>query len=696
MRSIADRILKYRKTILIGFFMLCIASVFLMTGVRINYDLSEYLPDSTPSTLALEQMRKSFGSDLPNMRVIVPDLSIAQALELKNRLGEIEGIKSVLWLDDVTDIRIPLEMVDDDIKGAWYKDGAALFSICIRGEETGNTIKSVRDLIGPRGLVSGAAVNMEETRKTTMSEVAQIALFVIPIGFIILLIATDSWLEPVLFTLTIGVAILLNEGTNFFLREVSFVTRATGAILQLAVSMDYAVFLSHRYSQSRKEHNSDIEAMKHAMVKSFPAIASSAFTTVLGFLALTLMKFKLGPDMGIVLAKGILLSYVSVMVLLPVLCVFFTGLLDKTRHRSLMPKFSGFSKTVIKICRPLAIVICLLLLPAFLAQSRNDFLFGDAGMHSEESKVMREAKAISEIFGESMQMVLLVKEGEAAREALLAEELSKIDSVKDVVSYATTVGNHIPSEFLQAGVRNSFRSGGYSRFIVEVATNNESERAFTAVEQIRAKTQELYPNQYHLISESVINYDLKTTISSDNTRVNAAAIAAIGLVLLLTFRSLCLPLLLLLTIEGAIWINMSIPYFAGSSLNFVGYQIVSAVQLGATVDYGILFSQHYLDNRLSLNKAEAVQKSLADTSGTILTTASVLFASGQVLGIVSSNGIISELGVILGRGAAISAGMVMLFLPALLITFDSFILKTTFKIGRNPFHKVLKGKERQA
>jgi predicted RND superfamily exporter protein len=695
MRSIAGKILKYKKTVLIAFILLTSACALLMAGVTVNFNIEDYLPDSTPSTIALRQVEKSFGNDVPDMRVFVPGVTVTEALELKERLSEIKGVDSVMWLDDVFDVRIPLAIGDKKITELWYKDGTALFLLCTDELSQIETVEAVRKMIGPGGLVSGMAVNMAATRGATMDEVGKIALFVVPLGLIILMIATESWLEPLLFLAVIGVAILLNEGTNIFLGGISYVTRATSAILQLAVSMDYAIFLSHRYTGCRKEKTSDTEAMKTAMVKSFPAIAASAFTTVLGFLALTLMRFKIGSDMGFVLAKGVLLSYLSVTILLPVLCLLFTKLLDRTRHKSFMPKFSGFSRLVVKVCRPLAAVICLFLLPAFLAQDRNNFLYGSAGMHSEDSQIMRDSKAINDVFGENVQMVLLVNDGETAREAELTKELLNIGPVKSVVSYSNTVGQQVPFEFLQASRLSRFRVNGYSRLILDVATDDESDTAFLAVEQIRAKAQEYYPGRNYLVGQSVVNYDLKKTISADNIKVNTAAIIAIGLVILLTFHSLSLPVLLLLTIEGAIWINMSIPYFTGNSLNYMGYQIVSAVQLGATVDYGILYSQHYLDNRRIMPKREAAERSLRDTAGSILTTASILFASGEILGLISSNGIISELGLILGRGAAISAGMVMFFLPALLITFDKFVMTSIFEIHKLPENHKPKGvKER--
>lgn len=679
MNRISEAILKHRRIVLFGFFVAALISFFLMPFVNINYTLSDYLPEDAPSTAAFAVLEQSFAEDIPNVSIYIKDVTIPEAVEYKTRLTAVSGVESVLWLDDVIDVYRPLEMADQETVEAWYKDGGALFSVTVDTGDVVNTVESLRQIVGDRGVMAGEAVNLAASQGTVMGEMPKIMLFVVPLVLVILLISTSSWFEPLLFLITIGIAILINEGTNIIMGEISFVTRATSAILQLAVSMDYAVFLLHSFARFRQEGIELKQAMRSAMVKSFSAIAASAATTVLGFLVLTLMRFKIGPDMGIVLAKGILISFVSVVALLPVLALTTTRLMDRTHHRSLLPSFEKTGRIVARICIPLAVAVVLLIVPGYLAQSSNQFIYGSSGMHSEDSQIKKEANAINEVFGESVQMVLLVPDGEPADEVALGNALEKVQDVKTVVSYGSMVGTQIPDEFLTSEQVEQFRSGGYSRLILYVGTSDEGEEAFRAVEAVRQTAQQYYGDQYYLIGQSVVNYDLKETITGDNQLVTLAAVIAIGVVLLITFRSLSIPLLLLLTIEGAIWINLSVPYFIGDSMNYIGYQIISAVQLGATVDYGILFAQHYMDNRKTMNKTESVRLAVAGTAASILTPAMILAIAGTALGIVSSNGIISQMGAILGRGAVISAAMVLLFLPALLIIFDRIIQKTTLK-----------------
>lgn len=676
---IAESLLRHKKAILAISLLIAVISAVLMMAVNINYDLSDYLPESAPSTMALAAIEESFGNEIPNLNVYIPDVTIPEALEYKEKLKEVGGVGSVLWLDDVTDILKPLEMEDKDAVEAWYKDGGALFVLSVDTDNSTGIIYEIRKIAGEGCVMSGEAVNQAAVQSATMNEISKIMLYAIPIVLIILLIATNSWFEPVLFVMTIGAAILINEGTNVFFGEVSYITRASSAILQLAVSIDYAVFLLHSYARFRKDEALSVgDAMKKAMVYSFPAIAASAATTVFGFLALTLMKFKIGPDMGVVLAKGVFLSYICVMVLLPVLAVCTTKLMDKTRHRPLLPSFKGFSKWAVKICIPLAVVIVVLFVPSFLAQSRNEFLYGSSGMHAEDSAVKRDANYISDIFGESLQMVLLVPEGSAPKEKELTEALESIPDITSVISYSNQVGNEIPQEILTEEQLSQLRKGGYSRVILNASVPDEGEKAFAVVEAVRKKAGEYYEDDYHLLGQNVINYDLKETITKDYLPVTLASILAIGMVILVTFKSVSIPLILLLTIEGAIWINLGLPYFAGRTLNYIGYQIISTVQLGATVDYGILFVKEYLNFRKDLDKKDAARAAISITAGSILSPAGILTAAGLVLGFVSTNGIISELGTILGRGAVISAAMVLLFLPALLIVFDGLIRKTTF------------------
>lgn len=675
MLSFSRFVLRKRKLIIWLTALLCAVSFFGMLRVRVNYDMSSYLPEDTPTVRAL----KAVGNDVPNMKVYLPGVTVQQAREAKKQLMACAHVRGVLWLDDVTDLRAtPEETLDQDILSAWYRDGGALFQVTVDPDHYAAGFSAIKTLF-PDSLTAGNAANQARVISVSMKEVGAIIPFVLPIVLLILLVSTRHYFEPVLFLLAIGVAILLNEGSNYFLGSVSFVTRSSAAVLQLAVSIDYAVFLLHRFAECREQGMDNETAMAEAMVRSASSIAASAMTTVFGFLALMLMGFRLGGDMGFVLAKGVLVSYLTVMFFLPAAAISMTGLIDRTAHRSFMPAFGRMSRIIVRHGAPVALILLVLLLPAYLGQKNNSFLYGSSGMHAETSPVKAEARTIDRLFGRSQQMLLMVPEGDLARVDALGKELQMLPEVTSVVSYPTMVGMGIPPDIVPEAQLKQLRSDGYDRIILYADVPEEGESAFRLVERIRETADRYYQEGSLLAGECAANLDIRDTILSDSGKVLWGGILSIGLILLLTFRSLTIPLVLLAVIEGAIWINLSLPYFQGIDMNYIGYQIVSSVQLGATVDYGILLTQRYLEARRRLDKKQAAQEALRVSTGSILPPALILTAAGLLLGFISTNGVISQMGLVLGRGAAISAGMVLVVLPHVLMAADTLIAHTTIK-----------------
>ena len=339
MDRFANTILKHKKTVLLIFIIATIASALLSMTVNINYDLMDYLPDSAPSTIALDVMEKEYAKDPANARVMVQDVTIPEALAYKEKIREIDGVQEIQWLDDVQSLAVPLETMPQETVEDWYKDNCALFSVTVDTSKQAQCLADIRALLGDKGMMAGSCVDTVAVIESTSSELSRMMMIVIPIVFVILLLTTSSWFEPVLFLATIGVAILLNMGTNVIFGTVSFVTKAAGAILQLAVSMDYSIFLLHRFAEFRRTGMDVQQAMVEAVKKSTSSIMASGLTTVIGFAALILMRFKIGPDMGLVMAKAILFSLVTVLVLLPVLAVYSYRLIDKTQHRRFLPSF---------------------------------------------------------------------------------------------------------------------------------------------------------------------------------------------------------------------------------------------------------------------------------------------------------------------------------------------------------------------
>ncbi|MFS0862289.1 efflux RND transporter permease subunit [Fredinandcohnia sp. 179-A 10B2 NHS] len=638
----------------------------------------DYLPDDAQSTQALDVMENEFKASVPNTRVMIPDVTLQEALTYKDELSAIDGVSDVLWLDDVIDLKTPLEMADEETVETYYKNGNALFTIGVRAGDEVEITDAIYELIGENGAIAGEAINTATSQKMAGNESLYAAILLVPIIIFILVISTTSWIEPLLFLTAIGVSVLINLGTNIFIGEVSFVTQSVAPILQLAVSLDYAVFLLHSFNDYRKTTNNPEEAMQLAMKKSFPAITASAATTFFGFIALTFMNFEIGSDLGLNLVKGIVLSFVSVMIFLPALTLWLYKWIDKTDHKSFVPSFAGIGKFMLKLRIPSLIIVGAILIPAFLAQSNTSFTYG-LGELPESSRAGSDFVKIKEAFGEATPLVLLVPRGEVAKETDLVNELGELDYVTSVIAYVNMVGSVIPPEYLDESVTNEFYSKNYSRIIINTNQGTEGEIPFGIVEKVQKTAENYYGDKALSLGESVTLFDIKTTVTRDNIVVNTLTIGTIALVLLVTFKSISFPVVLLLTIQSSVWINLSIPYFTNSSLVFVGYLIVSTVQLAATVDYAILLTEEYQHNRKELPALKAIMKTLDQKTFSISISAAILSSVGFILWITSSNPIVSSIGLLLGRGALLAFVMVVLLLPALLVVFDKLIKKTTYQ-----------------
>ena len=680
MERLVNGILKYKKSILVFFILATVISLFTSSMVNINYNIMDYLPEEAPSTKALDVMNEEYDKGAANVRVVLKDVSIVDALKYKEKIKKVDGVDDIQWLDDVVNIKEPLELQNQDTIESWYKNNEALFSITVNEDKEESAIDEIGEIIGENGMISGSAVNIVFAQETTEKELIKMMIILIPIILIILFLTTSSWFEPVLFLSTIGIAIIINSGTNLILGEISFVTKAAGSILQLAVSMDYSIFLLHRFSEFRNEGLAVKEAMKEAILKSVSSILSSGLTTVVGFAALIVMKFKIGPDMGFVMLKAICLSLISVLVLLPVLALYCYKLIDKTQHKSFMPKFNKFAKVSYKFRHISIILFLLLLIPCFLAQQNNSFSYGASEIYSDEStKIGHDTAAINKGFGKTNPLVLMVPKGDLVSERALCDELENIDKITSITSYAETVGITIPTEYVPDDTLSQLISDNYSRFIIVANVKVEGDETFALIDEIRNLAYKYYDDSYYFLGESVNTLDLKETIEDDNKKVNAISIIAIMIILLLTFKSLSLPIILVLVIEFSIWSNLTFNYFIGNDVFYIAYLIISSIQLGATIDYAILFTNRYIENRETMNKKEATQATISTTTVSILTSASILATAGIILGEISTNSIIAQLGILVGRGAILSLILVLFVLPALLMLLDKLIAKTTKK-----------------
>lgn len=677
MERIYRWIVSHQGLVIILFTISCLLSGYFRLQVNVNYDMNDYLPSDSLSTKAIDVMEEEFAGGVPNARLMIPDLSVREGIDYKEKIAAVEGVSEVLWLDDTANIREPLPTQDSEAIENYYKDGNALYSVTIEENQLVETVDELRNLVGEEGAMSGTAVNTAVAAESTVKEIGKIVKIAVPIVLIILLITTNSWFEPIVLLGTIGVAVLLNDGTNIFAGTISFVTSGAGSILQLAVSLDYSVFLLHRFEEYRKQGMNPEESMVQALMKSTGSILSSGLTTGIGFAALTLMRFKIGPDLGFALAKGIVLSLITVFILLPVLILKTYRLMEKTRHKPLLPDFKLFGKIVTKAMVPMVVIFGIIVVPSLLAQAQNDYYYGAEHIFGPQTKLGQDTQKIDAIFGKTNNMVVLVPKGNTAKELEMSDQFKQIPEVDDVISFVDKAGPEIPFEYVNEATLKKLESEHFSRLILSAEVDYEGERPFEIVEEVRNITNDFYPDSGYVAGESVSTYDLMDTIIEDNARVNLISVGAIFIVLALTFRSLIIPIILVLSIETAVWVNLAIPYFNGSTLFYFSYLIVGSIHLGATVDYAILMTNRYLEHREHMGRKEAVQETVSRVTVSVLTSGTALVVVGFLLGYITSHGILRQLGTLLGRGAIFSMAIVFFVLPGLLYLFDGWIEKTT-------------------
>lgn len=687
MRSFVDKLfrgaLNHRRAVIVVALVFLVASALCIPGVKINYQFSDYLPEDSASTISLHTMNDAFDAPTPNAQVMVEGLSLMQASDLANQMQSMEGIEDVMWLGTTCDTSVPLETYDSDGVAAWKSGDAYLYQVALDTSQATSAIESIQDAATALGAndvaMAGDAVNSATASASSDFEIQLIMAMAVLVILGLLLISSEAWFEPVLFLGVIGVSIVYNLGTNIIFGEISFITQMCAAVLQLAVSMDYGIVMLHAFRGFRAEGLSSYDAALSAMHKAAGVIASSAATTFFGFLSLCVMVFLIGADMGVVLAKGIVFSFLCVLFLLPIMVLASEKMLLKTAHRKFLPSFDKFATWCLRLAIPFAVIVALIAVPAYLGQRQPNFTYGASSFVEPGSQLYEDTNKIEETFGANESLVMLVPEGQWGTERQMVNQIEGLDGVSAVTSYVTAVSANIPEEFVPQESLSQLVSNGYSRIVITTSLMGESPEAFALVQQLRDIGNSYYPENSYLVGSAVTSYDMSLIVDEDSLRILLASVIAIGIVLLVMFRSLSIPIVLLLTIELSIWINLAIPYFMGETIQYIGYLIISAIMLGATVDYTIILTKSYLDKRKTMERRAAMHAAISDSAITILTSSVILTICGALIGVISSNGVIAGLGTLIGRGAFIAALNTFLLLPVLFILLDKIIEKTTWK-----------------
>lgn len=684
-------IIERSRAIEIVFVIAVLLSMLAAPFVNINYDLTRYLPDTVQSKAGLDLMEEKFGYPGTG-RVMIEDVTLYEAKQYKDKLEKVDGVDQIMWLDTGTDVFSSDAFINFNSIDDYYKDGSAVMDIVFEkgdtSRKTSRAIDAMQEITGEKGHYVGMAVQNKSLAENVTKEMKLILTLGVLMIFIILCLTTNSWFEPVLYLIVMGVAILINKGTNIFLGEISFLTNSVSAVLQLAVSMDYSIFLIHAFTREKNKGLDQMTALTNAINEALNSIFASSLTTIVGFIVLAFMKFNIGFDMGIVLAKGIIFSLLTVVFFMPAMILRLTPMIEKTGHRSFMPGFDKLSRGIYRIRYGVLIFVAIFVIPAYTAQNMNRFLFGnDAVGASEGTKVYDDEQLINAKFGRSNMMMALVPNTSLIDEKAFTDEVEALAYTKSVTSMAGSLPDGVPEEFLPKSITEQLHKNDYSRILIYVRSKGESKLAYQCSDEIQALMKKYYPENSYLVGTTPSTQDIETTITKDYSRVNVLSLLGIFFVVMFSFKSVAIPVIIMIPIEVAIFINMAVPYIKGDTMIFMGYIIVSCIQLGATVDYAILTTNNYLECRKQAEKREATIQALNMSIPAILTSGSILTIVGYILYNISSVAAIGDLGHLIGRGAWMSMLLVCTLLPAFLVLFDNILMDNEFERIRKFFEK---------
>ncbi len=678
------------REIEIFFFLTAIICAICFPFVKVNYDLSKYLPQFAQTKQALDVMEDEFG--YPGMaRIMVKDVSLPEAKRIRQQISDLEGVDLVLGPDLTTEVYMGASFVNQGITDImsmdifsmedYYHDGYALMDVIFENGDdnhlTREAVDGIYRIVGEdRGFFAGSAVSSKEREESITREITMAIGMALVIIWIILTLTTTSWMEPFLFIFIMIVAIVMNMGSNLMFGTISFFTFSTAAILQLAVSMDYSIFLLHTFTAIKNTGIEIHEAMELAIKESCSSILASGATTIVGFIVIAFMRFTIGRDVGFVLTKGIICSLATVLFLMPTLILHFNDKIEKTAHRPFLPSFDRFAKLMNRIRKPVFAVSIFLAVPCYFGQNMNVFYYGDDAIGAGPgTRVYEDTRAINEEFGKSNMIIGIVPNGDLVTERHLTDALEDLDFVNYAISMAGTIPKGIPESFLPEKVSEQLRSERYARLLISLNTVQESPYAFDCSQKLERVIREYYPEDAYVIGMTPTTIDIRDILTDDYNKVSLLSLAGVALVVFTTFQSVLVPILVIIPIEVAIYLNMTLPYVMGDSMVYIGYIIVSCLQLGATIDYSILMTNNYLGFRKTMNNTDSAMAAISKSTLSILTSGGILTVVGYLLYFTSSIQAISQVGRLVGRGAVLSMVLVLSLLPALLSTFDKQIQK---------------------
>lgn len=675
---------------IVVFSVLLIVSIALAPLIKINYDMSSYLPKDSVTKQTLKLMKDEFGVT-SNMEIMIEEDDLFRGEELQEELSNVKNVKGVTWLGSVIDITQPIESYQREMVEAFYKDGKLLYMVEFLEDEyslkTDKAIEDIKEVLNAYDAkYRGEPINAKGNRDLVFKEGVTIMSVVVPIAIIILFIFSTSWIEPVVILINLIVAIVINLGTNFLMPSVSFLTMAIASALQLAMSLDYSLFFIHRYMEKREEGMDVMGAVSDAMRGAMGSVTASALTTIFGFMALLSMRYTLGTDIGLSLAKAVFISFLTAIFLMPLLLVTFDKLLFKTKHRRLVPEFKKLGVGIQKVRWGIVAVLLIIAGTAFYFQGKTKFFYGAAGLPDPNKIETRHDNAIGEVFGFNQPVVVLYKNEQKTQAIWFAEKIMTHEKVTSIQSLVTTIDPGMPIDMIPEEYLVQFMGENYSRMIININLRAESEEMYEVSDFI-VENAEYYFGEAKALGTVTSLTEIKEVSIKDGVIVAIVSVLAIMLVLAVIFKSALIPVVLVLLIQTAIWVNIAVPYFQDKTLSYIGYLVVSSLQLGATIDYAVLLTSRYQEFRVDMKPKEASIMALTKSSHSIIVSSLVLAVAGFSEALLSRVEAVSEMGELIGFGALYSGIFVLFALPALLSVLDKPIQLLTYRKKEDEKHE---------
>ena len=682
MIKLGRKIVKLRIPIFIISLVLLIPATIGYINTRVNYDILYYLPDDIETMKGQDILVEEFGTGAYSM-FLCEGMENKDVASLKTRIEAVDHVSKVVWYDSFADLSIPMEMLPEKIRSAFNSDHSTMmfiiFETTTSADETMAAIEDIRDLAGKQCFLSGMSAIVTDTKNLAESEVVIYVVIAVILSSIVLALTMESYLIPLLFLLSIGVAILYNMGTNFLTGEISYITKALSAVLQLGVTMDYSIFLWHSYQEQLEVQKEDHqEAMAQAIAATIKSVVGSSITTIAGFIALCFMSFTLGMDLGIVMTKGVVFGVICCVTVLPSMIMIFDKALEKTKHRQLIPDFPKVSDFVVKHHVFFAVLFLVLFVPFAYFQANTEVYYNlDTTLPEDLESIMANTKLQEEYEMGAAHMILLDQEISEKEKYAMIDEMEQVDGIKQVLGLESIIGPSFPQSMIPEDIKEVLESENYELMLIMNEYLVASDEVNEQLDELNGILKKYDPSGM-LVGEAPCTKDLIEITNHDFNVVSSVSILAVFVIILFVFKTISLPVILVLVIEGAIFINMGIPYLTGTELPFIASIVIGTIQLGATVDYAILMTSRYEKERgEGKSKRESIQIAHQSSMRPVMVSAFSFFAATFGVGIYSKIDMISSLCLLMARGALISMCAVLLFLPAMYWLFDGMICKTS-------------------